>query len=367
MTALFTKNKFRDDVFDFFDYTRGGHLDREVYYNPDRWVRIVRSFVDGNGKYYLADPRREKSVLSEISSAHNSFINNGQSVTSIFEIGAGTGDKILPFISNPNLKSVTLIDYEVGLNEAAHDRIRSVNPDIPITLLEQDFEESGSTTKISGRVLGMILGGTIANISCLPDLQSMEAQDSGDCSFLKGALKRRFENASKFYFDSGDLLVTIDIGSKKDSFSAYQGDEHADFVMGALELIPDFLETSLTKDQIRGLFRHEPVIVEPFGKTRAICHTLCCDNGASFTIEGRRFNLKAGFRNSVINSFKPTEQQLIESAELAGFRHIKTYSDPDSLIAVVHLKYEKSKLGRVIGSNSVFHQQPSLGVAANFS
>lgn len=340
MDAKFTKNSFRDDVFDFFDYTRGGHLDREVYHTPSNWTAIVKATNEGRGNYYLADPRREKSVLEKIAAIHNSFANNGQSVTSIFEIGAGTGDKITPFLSNPNLHNITLIDYEVGLNEEAHDKIRSINPDIPITLIEQDFEAAGGTTpKISGRVLGMILGGTIANISCLPDLKNMEQQDNGDSQFLRGALTKRFQNAAKFYFDRGELLVTIDIADRDVSLAAYQGEPHSKFVMGALELIPDLLETNLTKERIREIFRHEPIIVEPFGKTRAICHTLCCDNGASFMIEGRRFNLREGFRNSVINSFKPTKEQLIESAESAGFEHIATYDDADKLVAVVHLKY----------------------------
>ena len=338
------RDNLRDDVFGFFDYKRGGHLDRAAYFHPENWTDIVRASADGRGNYYLADPRREKEVLERIAALHNSFISNGHSVTSLFEIGAGTGDKIVPFLDNPKLHSITLIDYEVGLNEAAHDRIRKISPDIPITLLEQDFEAPENPPKISGRVLGMILGGTIANISSLPDINCMEAQEGRSGKFLRGALTRRFHNAARFYFNQGELLVTIDTGSKEQSLQAYQGPEHARFIIGALETIPDLLETDLTKEKIREIFTHEPVIIEPFGRTRAICHTVVCKDGASFTIEGRRFNIKGGFRNSVINSFKPTPSQLVASARSAGFRHIDSFDDDDRLLRVVHLKYEGEKI-----------------------
>lgn len=369
MGERFNDNSFRDDVFDFFDYTRGGHLDRAAYHNPQNWGRIVSA---SHGAYYLADPVRELSVIQRIADYNNLFVDNGHSVASIFEIGAGTGEKIIPFLDNPSLKHITLIDYEAGLNEEAHDKIRGVNEDIPITLIEQDFQDiTSGHPRISGRVLGLVLGGTIANVSSLPDLESMERASRGGKSFLKGALSSRFGSAASFYYDCGELLVTIDTGDEEKSLSAYNGPEHDDFILGALERIPEVLETTLTKEKIRNAFRREAHVVQPFGETRAICHSVVCDNGISFIVEGRRFNLKAGFRNSVINSFKPTELQLIESAKSAGFSHIDTYHDEDGLVAVVHFKWgprvrsslplAKGREGKVTFPN--VHEAPPAMVA----
>ncbi len=346
----FSAEQYEYDLKDFLRGKKGGHLDRAIYRIPENWERIVREATIGNRDYYLADPNLELRLLEKMAQDNSQFNNESRPIRALFEIGAGTGEKIMPFVEgNEDLQSIALIDYEVGLNQEAHDRIVKAKPEIPILMLGQDFSASDSVSQFSGgRVLGLILGGTIANISALPLPQFFrrQAKQFQHKDFLVESLTKRFQNAANFYHNRGELIVTVDTGDETEALAAYQGQEHADFIFGALDLAVNLsekglLETDLTKSQIRSCFKHDPIIVKPTQDSWGIAHTLRCMQDIDFTINGEEFFIKAGFSNSVINSFKPTPEQVQKAAEAVGFQFADSYIDETGRVTVMHFTIEK--------------------------
>lgn len=327
---LVNRNEFRFAIFDFFSKLRGGHLDKYAYLTPINWEKLVDAVKTGESSYYLAHPDIEVPVLERIAEKEALIKENGSEITQIFEVGPGTGQKIIPFIEKiKTLKGAVLIDYEMEFNESAHNAIRTVRTDIPVTLIQQDFESLKFRTKISGNPLGLILGGTICNMDGRPE----------DCTeFPTQKLTDKFNSISNLYHDDGFLITTIDSGTESEILKAYSGEFNRNFVLGALDLIPQTLDTDLTTEKIEEYFQHQP---QYHKQCAMIAHSALCPKGASFMIEGYQFNLPAGWSNSIINSFKPSEDQVIEAADKAGFIHSETLSNDKGLIKVLKFRFSK--------------------------
>ena len=331
--TLVNRNEFRDAIFDFFDRKRGGHLDKYAYVMPHNWENLVKAAQQGRSKYYLARPEIEVPVLEKIAQKENLNRGNGQSITQIFEMGPGTGQKIIPFVQNiQSLQSGILIDYEMENNHHAHDKIRQIRPDLPLTLIQQDFEAPRSRTRISGNTLGLVLGGTICNMGGMPE-------EFSQVPSIK--LTKRFNNVANFYHEGGYLIVTIDNGSQNRIMEAYSDIYNNEFVMGTLHLIPQILDTDLNEDKIRRMFKHNP---EYYDDLDMLAHNVKTSEEISFVIEGRKFTLPPGWYNTPINSFKPSEDQVIQDASIGSFEHVETFPDDQGLIKVIKFKYPKSSI-----------------------
>jgi hypothetical protein len=333
---LVNRTEFREAIFEFFDRHRGGHLDKYAYLIPTNWERLVTAAQEERSSYYLAHPDIEVPVLERIARKEALIRETGAAITQIFEIGPGTGQKIIPFIKEiETLRSAALIDYEMEFNENAHDAIRAINSDLPLTLVRQDFEAPRLRTRISGNSLGLILGGTICNMNGMPEEYT---------EFPLYKLTQRFNNVANFYHGGGSLIVTIDSGSEERMMEAYSDKFNQGFVMGALDLIPKILNTDLTKEVIREHFQHNPHYYKHCGM---LAHEALCKKDVSFTVEGRQFNIPANWVNSVINSFKPREAEVIQAAGDAGFVHSETFQDDSELIKILKFNLAKKPPGRM--------------------
>lgn len=350
------------DIADFFSFRAGGNLDHLLYARrlglTTNWENLITTLnINRPGQYHLGEAKREITLLER---ASHDIIGNGFGSTAglaVFEIGSGTGDKCVPFVENSNLGLLTLIDYEPRLCDEAHRNLSARSRgSFPIVVLSYDYlRPDHHPPMISyphGQVLGLVLGGTIANVSALPTTESIEKSPL-KARFLHDALTRRFNNVAKLFYRGGELLVTIDTADKKRCLQAYQGPEHAEFIYGALDQICEMFDTNLTPEIIRDIFTHEPRIIEPFGRTRAVCHVLECKKDFDVVVEGLGFKIRRGFANSPINSFKPTLPQLRASAAGAGYTYLKAYKDIDGAITIVRFKKEDkedSQKGPIAGT-----------------
>lgn len=328
MLELSAKDRkaFRHDLDDFFRGRRSGHLDKWAYRVPQRWESLVRAAMANESPYYLATvelPVLEKNA-PDIVQRIKGFLEQGHGITTVFERGPGTGEKVVPLIRslNGSLKSVTFFDIQTAFLEAAADKIEAVRreqnaDDVDVTLIAEDFEEQMSRAVFRSNTLGVELGGTILNISGKP-------QDP----FPKKTLTNRFAKLAGQFHKNGFFVVTQHVGNgAEDIVSCYSGDHNRNFALGPLDLAAEVFDTEDYDPRV--LFTHDSTYTS---HNHLLANLAKVTKEAKFKIDGTWYEVGPSFENSTVNSYKPNEETFLSCAK--AFLPVATYHDERRRIAI---------------------------------
>lgn len=302
---------FKRDICDFFSQRRSGHIGTWRYSDPlfsgDRvkgmqyWADLVKSARGGNN-YYIVN---EEIEVIQLAAKNLSHIIPKQGT--LIDLGPGSKEALLekagPFIRNLDTKLYIGVDVSAECLSWAKETIEQDFSGVNCKTILGDFYDDLIFPKMGTPVMCMF-GQTIFNLPIHPlDLAAPSRMTVQRLRQFKRSLGR-----------GGYLILAQDCNQNADNiYDAYM--EAEKFNMNLLHRIERDLPVSPGFDVDN--FYFEPQWIP---ETGAATLTYVCKQNMDFSIGNETFNLKAGQRFYMHNSYKFELSKFQKMAWSAGFR-----------------------------------------------
>ncbi len=207
--------------------------------------------------------------------------------------------------------------YEAG------EIIAQERPDLPVHGYHVDYLKDEIKIPKSKSAIGLFFGGTIGNVAGHPHDGLPEDLIISQMHTFKNILG---ENSS--------MIMTND--TNQDEASILQSYNHQMQVAFGSNLMH-----RIKRDlPVYGNFDPTAWHYEPIwhAKNHQLCHTIICDKSQNFLLGNERFNIKAGEKFILNNSFKFPVEKIKLWSEAAGFSVQDHFTDDQSRQAVYLLK-----------------------------
>lgn len=263
-------------------------------------------------EYYLT--RTETALLADIAGEVAALVPEGGS---LIEFGSGASVKTRILLdAAPHLARYVPIDISASALDGAARELRSLYPDLLIEPVEGDIVQTvelSPAVKSAGR-MGFFPGSTLGNFA--PSEQE---------SFLRSALAMLGEGAS--------FLIGVDLVKDEETLlRAY--DDAAGVTAAFNRNLLARIRRELASDIEPEAFEHKAIWNAP--ASRIEMH-MVSRSEQTFTVQDRRFQMRAGETIHTENSYKFTIDGLTATAEAAGWRAGQAWTSPDPAYALLRL------------------------------
>ena len=261
-------------------------------------------------EYYLT--RTETAILEANAAEIAELVGPG---CQLVEFGSGASRKVRALLRAFEAPAAYVaLDISREQLRAAADALAADFPDLPIVAVCADYMrplDLAPLPEASGRRIGFFPGSTIGNFT---------APDAVD--FLAGS--------RQVVGSDGAMLVGVDLQKSPAVLHAAYNDAQgvtAAFTLNLLERI----NRELGADFARRRFAHDAVYNEAAGRIEIYIRSL---SDQIVTVAGRAIRFAAGERIHTEDSCKYTIDGFYRLASRAGFRPVRTWTDPERLFSV---------------------------------
>jgi uncharacterized SAM-dependent methyltransferase len=206
-------------------------------------------------------------------------------------------------------------DYLISACEVVHRE----NPDILFKAFNMDFFGEDIPLPAGHARLGLFFGSSISNLEGNPEDGIPEEE-----------IIRQLSHLHRVLGEDGALLMAYDANQDEASIlQSYLHELQKAFGVNVMHRIKRDLPIHGDFDPYA--WKYEPVWHE---KTHQLCHTVICERDQSFWLDDERFDIKAGERFILNNSYKYPVQKMREWGEKAGFSrqsHVMDHQNREAL------------------------------------
>ncbi len=298
-----------------WQYSSSHHPD-----DPVRGAFLWEAFLKAADNHYYA-------LMNEthlIGGRSHELIEDTKSPILLADFGPGPKqtviNKTLPVKRHfKNVVGYASIDHCLDFVTGSCEVVEQDQPGMPLYGYHVDYLYDEIQLPEGSRKVGLFFGGTIANFEGHPN--------DGLPGERAIALLRRIR---EILGEDGTLLITNDTNQDEASvLLSYLHPLQVAFGSNIMHRVKRDLPVYGDFDP--EAWRYEPVW---HAKSHQLCHTVICERDQSFWLGNERFNIKAGERFILNNSFKYPVAKMKEWAHAAGFgthRHIMDHENRQAL------------------------------------
>lgn len=280
--------------------------------DPVRGAYLWEEFLKASKDYYPI--HNEIRLIGE--RAGDLLDDNGEPIT-LADFGPGPAqavlNKTLPVKRHfKNVVRYCPLDKCQDYLVSAGDVLNNDQPGIEITAFHADYFKDHIELPQDERILALFFGSTISNLEGPPDNGIPEQEIIAQLSRVRQIIGPR-----------GQLLMAYDTNQDEGSIlRSYLHPLQQAFGSNVMYRVKRDLPVYGNFDP--AAWRYEPVWHE---KSHQLCHTIVCERTQDFWLGGEYFNIEAGQRFILNNSFKYPAMKMQQWAQRAGFDNQRVVMD----------------------------------------